>query len=181
MESSRQRANVLIGAALVLLGIGFLLVQTLKIDIWTISWPLYVIVPGVVMIVIALAAGQGGLPLTIFGTVTTVVGLLLWYQEVSGHFESWSYAWALVMPGAVGLGMTIHGLSTSQPDLLHRGLRLSGIGLVLCLVGLSFFEWTLDLGGFGESVVGKLVGPVVLIGLGIYLLWRQAMPARTAR
>jgi hypothetical protein len=181
MESSKQRSNVLIGAVLVVLGIAFLVVQTFKFELWNISWPLYVIVPGVVIIIIALGVGKGGLPLTIFGTITTVVGLILWYQEASGNFESWSYAWALVVPGALGLGTTLHGLWTNQPELLQRGLRLSAVGLVLFLVGLSFFEWTLDLSGFGESPVGRLVGPVALIGLGVYLLWRQTIPARTDR
>ena len=43
------------------------------------------------------------------GTVATTVGLVLLYQNNTGHWESWAYAWALVGPAASGLGLALWG------------------------------------------------------------------------
>ena len=60
----------------------------------------------------------------IAGSIVTTVGSVLLYQQTTGHWESWAYAWALVGPGAAGLGMLVYGLLfrptgyCSRPELV---------------------------------------------------------------
>ena len=96
------------------------------------TWPLYVIVPGLVLLIVGLVVRQEpGLGLTIAGSIVTTVGLVLLYQESTGHWATWTYAWALVGPTAAGVGMVLSGLVSDRPEWLHDGIRTTLAGLVL--------------------------------------------------
>lgn len=103
----------------------------------------------------------------------TTVGCILWFQNTTGAFQTWAYVWALIAPTSVGLGFLLHGIIRDEPALISRGVNLIVIGLVLFGIGFAFFEFTINLSGFGDSFIGRLIGPVLLIGLGIYLFMRQ--------
>jgi hypothetical protein len=168
---ARVRQSTLLGGLLVVVGAILLLGQFLHVDLGHYGWPFFVIVPGVALLVMALA-GRGviGEGLAIAGSIVTVTGLLLLYQNATDHFESWAYAWALVFPGAVGSGMILYGLAAGRPGNVRAGSQLVGIGVVLFLLGAAFFEGVIGLGGyqFGRST-GTVVGAVIIV-LGALLL-----------
>ena len=172
-EASRRtrRPSVVLGGLLVLIGAIWLVGQFIRIDIGHYGWPFFVIVPGVAILFVALTArGALGEGLAILGSIITVTGLILLYQNVTDHFESWAYAWALIFPGAVGLGMILYGLVAARPGNVRVGARLVGIGVVLFLVGVVFFEGVIGIGGyqFGHPA-GVVVGGLI-IALGALLL-----------
>ena len=74
------------------------------------------------------------------GTVATTVGLVLLYQNSTGHWESWAYAWALVGPAASGLGMVLWGLRTGHAGQVRNGTWGLLGGLAMFVVGFLFFE-----------------------------------------
>lgn len=175
-------ANLVIGAILIGLGIVFLLAQTLRMDFllawwWgQYIWPLFIIVPGVLLFAFALAVGGNfGEVLAIIGSITTMVGLILFYQATTGHWESWAYAWALIFPTSLGLGQIVYGAIMGRGNMVRVGTRLATTGIVIFLVAAAFFELILDIGGFG---LGRLGLPVLLIGLGLLLLLRTFLPIR---
>ena len=105
---------------------------------------------------------------TVGGAIVTTVGLLLLYQDLNGHYESWAYAWALI-PMAVGLGLTVNGLRFDRGDLVTLGTRMiAGFGIAL-LFGAWFFETTFQTNqppfALGDSwpIALVLVGGVVLV------------------
>jgi len=53
------------------------------------------------------------------GGILTMVGVVLAVQEAYDLYQTWAYAWALVAPGGVGLGLTIYGLFTGRRDDLR--------------------------------------------------------------
>src|ERR1700724_1247620 len=166
-----RRQSMVLGGLLVVIGAILLAGQFVRIDIGHYGWPFFVIAPGVVILFLALTArGAVSEGLAILGSIITVSGLILLYQNSTDHFESWSYAWALVFPGAVGSGMILYGLAAGRPGNLRAGSRLVAIGVVLFLLGAAFFEGVLGIGGynFGRST-GAVVG-VVIIALGALLL-----------
>jgi len=58
---------------------------------------MFVIVPGVALLVLGLAVpSEGGLGMAIPGGIVLTVGLILAFQDSTGTYASWSYAWALV-------------------------------------------------------------------------------------
>ena len=53
--------------------------------------------------------------------LVALVGVVLAVQETYGLYQTWAYAWALVAPGGVGVGLTIYGL------LARRGRSLAEV------------------------------------------------------
>jgi hypothetical protein len=174
--------SLLLGGLLVLLGVLFLLGQFIDlifgINLGGFTWPLFIILPGIILLVIAFTVREGrGLPLAILGSMVTTTGLLLAYQNFTNHWTSWAYAWALIAPTSTGLGMALFGAVKGRNLDLRNGLRMAGIGLVIFLAGAVFFELALGISGFGIRL-NSLCWPVMLIGLGVLLLLLNLLPRR---
>jgi len=85
------------------LGAAFLVSNQLNVDWNRYGWPVFVIAPGVFLLLVGLAMrDEAGLGMAIPGGMITSVGLLLALQNASGAWASWAYAWALVAPGVCG-------------------------------------------------------------------------------
>jgi hypothetical protein len=162
---------MVLGGLLVLVGALFLVGQLVHIDVGHYGWPFFVIVPGILILFVALMArGALGEGLAILGSIIAVTGLILLYQNATDHFESWAYAWTLIFPGSVGVGMILYGLAAGRPGNVRAGSRLVGVGVILFLLGVAFFEGVLGIGGyqFGRSA-GVAVGALI-IAMGAFLL-----------
>lgn len=117
-RSGNQRSAMAIGVLLIALGLLFLVGQAVDLDLGVPTWPLYVIMAGLVIFALAFrVGGEPGAGVAAFGSVVAVVGVLLLYQQATGHWVSWAYAWALAAPGAVGLGIVLYGTPVGQPPL----------------------------------------------------------------
>jgi hypothetical protein len=90
-------------------------------------------------------------------------GLILFVQAVSGYWSNWPYAWTLLFPTSVGLGMLAYGAGKNIPDLRHTGWSITKVVLALFLVSAAFFEFILGLGGFGLG----FGWPLLLVSLGL--------------
>ena len=156
-----------LGVALLLIGIALFIGQLFDVGIDDVGWPAIVIGIGVVILVLGLFVNheQG---MVIGGTVATTVGLVLLYQNNTGHWESWAYAWALVGPGAAGLGMLVYGLIFGQRDLLSAGARLVAIAAAIFVAGYWYFE-TVFATGQAPLELGQW-WPVVVVGAGLLAL-----------
>jgi len=170
-RSVRPTGRVWLGGLLILLGVVFLVGELLDIRIGQFLWPFFVIGPGVLLFLLSLtvddSAGQG---LASVGGIVTMVGLLLFYQNLFGHWESWAYAWALVAPTSVGLGLLGYGWLKNKPDARKSGGDMVKIGLSIFVVAGFFFELVIGISGFG---LGRLGWPLLLIALGLFLLARN--------
>ncbi len=161
----------MIGALFVLIGAILLAGQFVRVDIGHYGWPFFVIVPGLLILFVALTArGAVSEGLAILGSIVTVTGLILFFQDATDHYESWAYAWALVFPGAIGLGMALYGLTASRSGNVRSGTRLVGIALVLFLLGAAFFEGVIGIGGYQLDHTAGVVLGVIIIALGGLML-----------
>src|SRR6202165_830602 len=166
-----RRQSTVVGGLLVLIGAILLAGQFLRVDIGHYGWPFFVIVPVLVILFVALAArGAVSEGLAILGSIVTLTGLLLLFQDATDHYESWAYAWALVVPGAIGLGMILYGLTASRPGNVRAGTRLLGIALVPFLLGAAFFEGVIGIGGYQLDHNAGVVLGVIIIALGAVML-----------
>jgi hypothetical protein len=162
---------MVLGGLLVLVGAVLLVGQLVHIDLGHYGWPFFVIAPGVLILFIALMArGALGEGLSILGSIITVTGLIMLYQNATDHFESWAYAWTLIFPGAVGVGMTLYGLAAGRPGNVRVGTRLVGVGLILFLLGIAFFEGIIGIGGYQFGRAGGVAVGGLIIALGALLL-----------
>jgi hypothetical protein len=158
----------------VLLGIGllFLVQQTLGVDIGHFGWPLFVILPGVGMLVAFALGPRSAAGLAIPGCVVTTVGLILAMQNTFNQWQTWAYAWTLI-PAAVGLGLRLQSEQLGQQRARQVGTRMFEISLLAFIVLAVFFEFILDLSHFANGVLRTIIGPAMLILAGIYLLMRR--------
>jgi hypothetical protein len=177
---SLDRAGLVVGLILIVLGLLFLGERLFDVDLGRFGWPLFVIVPGVLLFVASFAAPQReGVGLAIAGAVTAVVGLILAVQNATGLWASWAYVWPLVAPGGSGLGMALYGLLRGQPDYVSNGARQLGAGLGLFVAFGLFFEGVIGLSG-DPFLVGSDYLPIVLIAIGVLLLvWSLLRGRRT--
>ena len=171
IASRFRRSPSTVGMLLVLIGIILLLAQFVRIDLGHYGWPFFVIVPGLALLVFALSSpGFVSEGLAIAGSVVTVTGLILLYQNSTDHFESWAYAWALVFPGAVGIGMILYGLLNRRPGNVRAGTRLLGVGAVLFLLGVAFFEGVIGIGGYNVGRSAGAIAGALIVAVGALLL-----------
>lgn len=170
INNARGTVSIIIGFTMVALGILFLVDQLLPVSLWRYTWPFFVIIPGLLFFVGMVLGGPGAGWLAIPGSITTAVGLILLYQNTTGHYESWAYAWALIFPSAIGVGQVIQGTWSGQPRLITDGMRWARLGAVIFLLGGVFFEVVLD---FGRGGIGRIIWPLMLIVAGAYLLFSQ--------
>jgi uncharacterized membrane protein YhaH (DUF805 family) len=167
-----RRMTLAIGSLLILGGSAVLAVRRLGLDLGEAGWPLFVIVPGIVLFVVGLGVGgRAGTGFAVAGAVTTVTGLILAVQSQTGLYATWAYAWALVAPGGIGLGLFVYGALTGQRDLALGGLWTLLTGLVIFIVAAFFFESVIGLSGDRiEGLDALLAGAVVVLGVGIVIV-----------
>jgi hypothetical protein len=159
-----------IGAILVIVGAILLGGQVLDIGFGDLGWPLIIVAVGVALLLIGLVvANESGM--VVGGAVVTTVGLVLLYQNQTGHWESWAYAWALVGPAASGLGLAIWGIRSGDGKDVRNGTWGFLGGLAFFAVGFLFFEGVIGISG-ERLPLQEWVLPAVVIAIGVVILIR---------
>jgi len=166
----RERGTLYAGVMLIAFGglflvaqVGGVLLRPLGVDAgWGALWPL-----------IVLLVGFGfWLPLLIWwnerdrlagfvipGTIISMNGLILLYQNLTGDWESWSYLWTLE-PFAVGVGLLLlYLIGPRERGLLVGASVVGGVGVLFFVIFASVF------GG-----VIRFLGPIVLVAVGALVL-----------
>ncbi len=176
-----RRGAVAVGIVLIVIGVVALLGRAISIDLFSIGWPLFVLVPGLVMFATAVGiGGRAGIALAIPGGIVSMTGLVLSVQAATGLWATWAYAWALVAPGGVGLAMVVYGLITAQRDFVRIGLPVLGIGLALFLGFGLFFEAVINLSGL-RGAGWESVLSIGLIAIGLIVIVGGAVSRRPSR
>lgn len=168
-----------LGGLLLLLGILVLLGQVLDLELGRVGWPVFVIVTGLGLLELGLsAAGRLGEVLAMVGSVVTMAGLVLLVQNATDRFETWAYAWTLVLLVGSGVGRWLLGAVGGRRDLTASGGWLIGAGLVAFLVFAVLFEVVIGVGGHRSGASGRYVLAALLIAAGLVLLGRRLLAAR---
>ena len=155
---SNSNRRFLTALALMLLG-PFLLTG---LGIW---WPLVIVVPGLLLLLLALYGGAVGAVLfAIPGMMVTGTGALLAMVAVTGYWQTWAYAWTLY--GAfLGMAFLLMGRQLANASLDTGGRWLIRASLLAFVLFGLLFELVIGIG-----VTGLLAVPLVLIALGFMLL-----------
>jgi len=113
------------------------------------------------------SGGKQSAGLAIPASIVSTVGLILLLQSITDHWESWAYAWSLIFPTAVGLGMYVYGVRAEDEDTRQRGKGMLRVGAIIFVLLGVFFETIFAAGG---SVFGRIFWPVAIILLGVYMI-----------
>lgn len=173
--------RLVFGLILVALGVLFLLAELFNVSLWRYLWPLFILVPGVLFFAGMVTGGPKVGGLAIPGSIITATGLLLLYQNTTGHWQSWAYAWSLIFPISLGIGLWINGRWSGDDHLQRDGAFFMKLGLAIFLLAGMFFELLLNISGFRSSLVGKVLWPVLLVVFGLYLAFGTGLGAKNDR
>lgn len=173
-RSAGDHFAVLLGTVFVLVGIVLTLTQLLGLRVIEFGWPLLVIGPGLAITAAAYStpAERGMGYLAVPGAVVLVTGIVLEVQAVTGDWQSWSYAWALVAPGGVGLGLVLAGARERSRRVRTVGAILLAVSAMLFIIAEWFFVRIVGVGGPGLGWGFGLVLPALVITLGLILVAR---------
>lgn len=158
-----QRANIVAGLLIILIGVAFLVAQIFPDSIAFIdlkeNWPLLVIGVGVFLFLMGLLTSTP--TLAIPALIVGGIGGILYWQNATGNWESWAYIWTLI-PGFVGVGVVVSGLLAGKTrEALHDGSRAILVSLIMFAIFGSFL---------GGGQFSGLLWPIILIGAGFMIL-----------
>lgn len=166
--------QIVVGSAIVLLGLLLLLGSLFDLNLGAL-WPLFVALPGLIILIAGLASadGGGGTAATVIGSQLSALGVLLLFQNLTGLWQTWSYAWALVWPTSIGAGLVARGSLSGNHRMTRSGINTATVGFVIFILGFAFFEGILNISGSSLGVLGDLALPAVLIGIGLVVILRR--------
>ena len=165
---AQSQRNTFGAILLIGLGIVFLVGQVFNVNLWNIvgfSWPVFVLIPGVIFLALAFTGDERMAGFSFPGTIITGTGLILWYQNVTDNWQSWAYMWTLY-PAFVGLALMFTGWRKADERLRGVGRRFVTYSLIGFLAFAGFFE--LMIFHANGALTGWLM-PLLLIGVGGYL------------
>ena len=175
-QPRRAGTGVALGIVFVVVGLFFLLVRLVNVDLGAYGWPLFIVIPGLTLLIVGFVSlGTGA---AIPGGILTMVGLVLAYQNSSGNWASWVYVWPLVAPGGVGVGLFLQGMRDRNQGLIKQGRSLIVIAFLIFMIGFVFFESILHLTGTDYGLFGKVALPGLLVIIGVALLVRSLQASR---
>jgi hypothetical protein len=166
----RNRTQLVFGLLLILVA-GWLIATQINhnlaklIPISLNQWPVWVILAGAALLVIGLLVGEADMAVP--ACIVAGIGGILYYQNASGNWESWSYMWALI-PGFVGVGRILSGtIGGNFMTSLKEGLQaLLACAILFTIFATIFNAWTI-FGSFSAYV------PIALLFfLGIWFIVR---------
>jgi hypothetical protein len=167
MQTNRSNTGALVGGA-VLIAFGLLALagQVFRNVDWGFLWPFTVIAIGALFFVAMFAGGKGTAGFAIPGSIVGGIGLVLLFQNITGHWESMSYFWTLIIL-FVGAGIYLMGWYGGDAGQKKSGLGVMKVGLILFIIFGAFFELIF-------SSFNNLLFPILLILLGGYLILRRS-------
>ncbi|MBT3240083.1 MAG: hypothetical protein HON98_05160 [Chloroflexi bacterium] len=170
-----KRKSLTFGVLLILVGAWFMAVQFVPgLEDWFenyADWPFWVIGPGVVFLAAAVISGVTAL--VIPGSIISGIGGLLYYQNQTGDWESWSYAWTLII-GFVGIGVFLkHLLDGNIRKAFKEGGDTMLTSAVMFLIFGSFMRYFL-----GEEPFFGDYWPALIIIWGVWLLIRPSFRSK---
>ncbi len=161
-----RRSGIVTGILLIVLGAFFFALQTVPTlgRYVQLNWPVLIVGAGVGLLVLAPIVRVAGLAVP--AAILTGVGGLLYYQNATGDWASWAYAWTL-MPAFVGVGIILAGiLSGNSRGVIRSGLTLLIISAVLFTIFSSFLD--------GSTMLLQY-WPIVLILIGLAVIIRAIL------
>lgn len=128
------------------------------------DWPVWVMLAGAALLIIGLLVGNA--EMAVPATIVAGIGGILYYQNTTSDWASWSYMWTL-LPGLGGLGNLLSALISG--NLRREGrhaINAIFVSVILFAIFASLFG---GLTIFGPYKDYALIGLLFLFGLWLIL------------
>lgn len=164
----RNRTQLVLGILLILAA-GWLVLSQVRPE-WTswlklaFDWPVWVMLAGAILLVIGLLAGAPDMAVP--ACIVAGVGGILYYQNATGDWASWSYMWTL-FPGLAGIGRLLSALIGGNLKQEGRNaINTIFVSIVLFAIFASIFGGLKIFGPYKDYI---LIGLLFIFGLWLVL------------
>src|SRR3990172_4252156 len=171
MTEKRNVGALVVGVILISLGALSLLERLFKgTSFWGWVWPIMIMGFGALFFVGMFIFGKSFSWMAIPGSIVTTNGIMLFLQNLTCRWETWSYSWTIILI-SVGLGIFIMGTWEGNLSRKKAGRKVMEIGLIMFVIFGAFFEIIFS---FGVSEGWRtFMFPIALLILGSYLVFKQ--------
>lgn len=159
---------LLLGIAIVIIGIAFLIDRIFVIPIMARYWPLAFVLLSLPFIIGVLSNRKAIAILAVPGSLLSMLGLILLFQNLFNAWNTWAYIWTLFFV-ALGLGLLILGCVSKNRALYPWASGFIGFGLISFVLLGAFFEEVFNLSG--DNLAPSYLWGSAVIGLGLYLIF----------
>ncbi len=166
--NASNRSSLVVGLLLVAAGLLFLADQVFHISITGFTWPLIIVAFGAAFFVGMVLGGKSLGGLAVPGSIISGVGLILLVQNTFNLWQTWAYAWALIIC-FVGIGLLIYGSYSGLPAVRASGWRTLRVGTILFLIFGGIFGFFFSLTGV-YGATASLFWAAALMVVGLVLL-----------
>lgn len=166
--NKRNRTQLVLGLLLVLAAVWLVLDQLApEVTGWlrlAFDWPVWVMLAGAGILLIGLVTGNP--EMAVPACIVAGIGGILYYQNATGDWASWSYMWAL-LPGLGGLGTLLSALvgGTLKQEGRHA-INTIFVSIILFAIFATIFG---GLKIFGPYKDYALIGILFIFGLWLIL------------
>lgn len=160
-----------------LLGIGALMIvlRMVGFSMASLLWPLWVLVPGALMLYMGFRNEKALPGWAIPGALVAGTGAILFFLNLTGRWEAWSYMWALY-PAFVGAATHQVGQQNGNEDMANGGQNAFRSGLWMFVAFGLFFEVLIFGGLLGNGLI-----PLLFLAAGAYMIFGRKDAAGHAK
>jgi hypothetical protein len=166
--NKRNRTQLVLGILLILAA-AWLVIGQVRPE-WTnwlhlnFEWPMWILLAGAALLLIGLLTGNP--EMAVPACIVAGVGGILYYQNASGDWTSWSYMWTLI-PGFGGLGSLLSAAIAGRLKQEARSaINTIFVSLILFAIFGTIFGGLEFLGAYKDYAI---IGILFLIGLWLIL------------
>jgi len=172
MSEKRNYGALVVGAVLICMGALALFERLFEgTKFWGMLWPFIIIGFGALFFVGMFLLGKSFAWMAIPGSIIAANGLMLFLQNLTGRWETWSYSWTVILM-SIGAGIYIMGAWQGDASRRRAGVKLFEVGAVMFVIFGAFFEVIFSLGA--PQGMREYVFPVALLLLGTYLIVKRS-------
>jgi len=175
MTNQGMSNRVIVGLAMIVIGIGLLLLTTGVISLGALAFPILLVAVGFVFLVRSFSPGRGASN-TFVGTAVGLTGLLLLVRESVLPDVDLVRIWPLFM--AVG------GVSMVSYGVKRRGMHSTSFvvpGVVIIVLSGLFLLFSLDVIDESLSAIVVRWWPLLVVVIGAVMLWPTGRNTGTRR
>jgi len=166
--NKRNRTQLVLGILLILVAAWLVIHQVrpewtswLKLDF---EWPTWIMLTGAALLLVGLATGNS--EMAVPACIVAGIGGILYYQNATGDWSSWSYMWALI-PGFGGLGNLLSALISGRIKQEGRNaINTIFVSIILFVIFAAIFGGLEILGPYKDFI---LIGLLFIFGLWLIL------------
>ena len=172
MSDKRNYGALVVGMVLISLEALSLLERLFKgTSFWGWVWPVIIMAFGALFFIGMFLFGKSFSWMAIPGSIIAANGIMLFLQNLTGRWETWSYSWTVILI-SVGLGIFIMGAWEGSESRKRAGKKVMEVGFILFVIFGAFFEIIFSFGA--PDGWRRYMFPIALLLLGFYLVFKRS-------